>query len=69
MREALIDKKMHKVTKLMKVADKDIEHGKSKTALQVLKKAEKKNETLVKIDKNVRDPQIEKYKKMKQRGC
>lgn len=64
-----MDKKMHQVTKRMKTAESDIKKGKAKEAVKVLKKAEKKNEKLVKIDKNVRDPQIEAYKKMKKKGC
>jgi len=63
-----MDKKMHQVTKRMETAEKDIKKGKPKLAAKVLKKAEKKNEKLVKIDKNVRDPMIEKYKKIKKSG-
>lgn len=48
---------MHKVTKKIEKAEK------------ILKSAEKKNEKLVKMDKNVRDPQIKEYKKMKAKGC
>lgn len=58
-----MDKKMHKVTEKMKMAEKDIKKGKSKAAVKVLKKAEKKNEKLVKIDRDIRDPLIEKCKK------
>lgn len=58
-----MDKKMHKVTEKMKVAEKDIKKGKTKAAVKMLKKAEKKNEKLVKIDRDVRDPLIEKCKK------
>lgn len=54
---------MHKVTEKMKVAEKDIKKGKTKAAVKMLKKAEKKNEKLVKIDRDVRDPLIEKCKK------
>ena len=64
-----MDKKMHQVTKRMETAVKDIKHGKSKLASKVLKKAEKKNEKLVKIDREVRDPMINKAKKMMKRGC
>lgn len=64
-----MDKKMHQVSKRMKTAEHDIRKGKKKAAVQVLKKAVKKNEKLVKIDKNVRDPQIKAYKKMKKKGC
>ena len=60
-----MDKKMHKVTDRMKVAEKDIKKGKDKAAIKTLKSAEKKNEKLVKIDKNVRDPIIDKCKKVK----
>ncbi len=60
--EGYMDKKMHKVTEKMKVAEKDIKKGKAKAAVKVLKGAEKKNEKLVKIDKNVRDPIIKKAK-------
>lgn len=60
-----MDKKMHKVTKSMKVAEKDIKMGKKKAAVKTLKKAEKKNEKLVKIDKKVRDPMIKKFEGMK----
>jgi type III secretion system FlhB-like substrate exporter len=59
-----MDKKMHKITEKMKVAEKDIAKGKSKMAEKVLKSAEKKNEKLVKIDKFERDPIIEKAKKL-----
>ena len=60
-----MDKKMHKITESMKTAEKDVKMGKTKAAVKVLKKAEKKNELLVKIDKNVRDPLIDKAKKVK----
>ncbi len=59
-----MDKIMHQVTKRMKTAEKDIRAGKAKVAEKVLHKAEKKNEKLVKIDKNVRDPKIKKYDEM-----
>lgn len=55
---------MHKVTEKMKVAEKDIKKHKPKEAVKVLESAEKKNEKLVKIDKNVRDPLIKKAKKV-----
>lgn len=64
-----MDKKMHKITKKMKSAVKDIKKGHEKEAVKVLKGAEKKNEKLVKIDREVRDPEIKEYKKMKKRGC
>jgi hypothetical protein len=59
-----MDKKMHKVTEKMKVAEKDIKKGKKGAAVKTLKSAEKKNEKLVKIDRDVRDPMIDKCKKM-----
>ena len=59
-----VDKKMHQVTKRMETASKDIKKGEPKAAEKVLKKAEKKNEKLVKIDREVRDPMIKKCKKM-----
>lgn len=62
-----MDKKMHQVTKKIKKAEKDIRKGKEKEAVKVLKKAEKKNEKLVKIDKNIRDPLIKKCKKERKR--
>ena len=58
-----MDKKMHQVTKKMQIAKDDIRKGKVKQAQKVLHKAEEKNEKLVKIDKNVRDPMIKKCKK------
>ena len=63
-----MDKKMHQVTKRMKTAEDDIKKGKEKEAVKVLNKAEKKNEKLVKIDRDVRDPKIEKYDKMMKKG-
>lgn len=62
--EGKMDKLMHKVTEKMKVAEKDIKRGKKSAAVKVLKKAEKKNEKLVKEDKNVRDPIIHKVEKL-----
>ena len=56
-----MDKKIHKITKKIEKAEKDIKGGKSKAALQVLKGAEKKNEKLVKLDKK-RDKVIDKAK-------
>lgn len=53
----------------MKKAEKDVKKGSSKQAVKVLKKAEKKNEKLVKIDKSVRDPMIDKFKKVKKEMC
>jgi hypothetical protein len=63
-----LDKKMHQVTKRMKTAEKDVKKGAAKAAVKVLEKAEKKNEKLVKIDRDVRDPIIEKFEKMKKKG-
>ena len=60
-----MDKKIHKITEAMKKAEADVKKGKSKAAVHVLKSAEKKNEKLVKEDKNVRDPLIDKAKKLK----
>ncbi len=59
---------MHQVSKRMKTAEHDIAKGKKKEAVNVLKKAVKKNEKLVKYDRDVRDPEIEKYEKMKKKG-
>ena len=64
-----MDKKMAKVTKSIKVAEKDIKRDQPKKALMALKGAEKKNVKLTKIDREVRDPEIEEFKKMKKRGC
>jgi len=58
-----MDKKMHAISKRMETAEKDIKKGKTKEAGRVLKKAVKKNEKLVKIDRDVRDPMIKKCKK------
>ena len=35
----------------------------------LVKKAEKANSRLANYDQRVRDPEIEKYKKMKKKGC
>ena len=67
--EKKMDKKMAKVTKTMKVAERDIKAGKPKEAVKALKRAEKKNVKLTKFDRDVRDPEIEAYKKMKKKGC
>lgn len=64
-----MDKKMHQITKKMQTAAKDVKKGDQKGALKTLKRSEKKNEKLVKIDREVRDPEIKEYKKMKQKGC
>ena len=60
-----MDKKMRKVTKEMKVAEKDVKAGKKKAAVKVLKSAEKKNMKLADYDEKVRDPIIEKCKRAK----
>lgn len=64
-----MDKKMRKVTKKIRRAEKDIKMGKKSAALKVLKKAEKKNVRLANFDEKIRDPEIKKYKKMKKKGC
>ena len=61
-KEIVMDKKMAKVTTQMKTAESDIKKGKPVEAVKALKGAEKKNEKLTKIDKEVRDPIIRKYK-------
>lgn len=53
----------------MKKAEKDIEKGKQKAAIRVLKGAEKKNEKLKREDRDVRDPMIDKFKKAKKDLC
>ena len=58
---------MHKITKTMKGAVKDLKKGKVAEAEKMLKGAEKKNEKLVKEDRDVRDPKIEKYDEMKKK--
>ena len=63
-----MDKKMHKITKSMKAAEKDVVKGKPKAAVKVLKKAEKKNEKLVKEDREVRDPLIKACGKKMKKG-
>lgn len=60
---------MTKVTKQMKTAERDMKKGKPKEAVKALKGAEKKNVKLTRIDRDVRDPEIKAYKKMKQKGC
>ncbi len=62
--EEAMDKKMSKVTKQMKTAERDIKKGKKASAVKALKSAEKKNVKLTKIDREVRDPMIDKCKKM-----
>lgn len=53
-----MDKKMRKVTKKIRKAE------------STLHKAEKANEKLANYDQRVRDPQIDKYKKlMKKKAC
>lgn len=59
-----MDKKMHQVTKKIKTAEKEIRDNKEKMAIKTLKKAEVKNEKLVKIDKTQRDPIINEAKKV-----
>ncbi len=58
-----MDKKMAKVTKQMKVAEKDIKKGDKSSAVKALKSAEKKNIKLTKLDRDVRDPMVKKCKK------
>lgn len=67
--EDKMDKKMAKVTKQMKTAERDIKKGDKEGAVKALKGAEKKNVKLTKIDRTVRDPEIKAYKKMKKKGC
>jgi len=64
-----MDKKIHKITENMKVAEKDVKKGKPKAAVKVLKKAEKKNEKLKVEDRDKRDPMIDKFKKAKKAMC
>lgn len=59
-----MDKKMHKITESMKKAESDVKKGNRKDAVSTLKRAEKKNEKLVKEDKKVRDPIIKKVKEL-----
>ena len=56
---------MHKVTEKMKAAEKAEKAGRRGESVKILKKAEKENEKLVKIDRDVRDPLIEKCKEKK----
>lgn len=67
--EIQLDKKMAKVTKSMKVAEKDVKKGQPMAAVAALKGAVKKNVKLTKEDREVRDPEIKAYKKMKAKGC
>jgi transketolase C-terminal domain/subunit len=62
-----MDKKMHNITKDIEKAEKDIKEKKPKKASKVLKKAAKKNEKLVRVDRDLRDPMIDKAKKMQKR--
>lgn len=67
-----MDKKIHNITKRMETAERQLRKSKDKAAIKTLDKAEKKNEELVKIDKEVRDPMIAKAKKvlkMKSKKC
>lgn len=52
-----MDKKMRKVSRDIRKAE------------TTLKRAEKKNDKLADYDERVRDPMIDKYKKMKKRKC
>ena len=58
-----MDKKMAKVTKSMKMAERDIKKGRPRAAITALKGAEKKNVKLTKIDREERDPLIDKCKR------
>jgi hypothetical protein len=61
---------MHKVTKKIETAEHNLRKGKAKAAERVLKAAASANEKLVKIDRDVRDPALEKYEKIKhKKGC
>jgi hypothetical protein len=64
-----MDKKMAKITRQMKRAESNIKAGKKKAAIKTLDSAEKKNVKLTKMDREVRDPEIKAYKKMKKKGC
>jgi hypothetical protein len=72
-----MDKKMRKlVTKPIRKAEKTLknaEKGSDKKTVgkaeKILKKAEKSNVRLANYDEKVRDPMIDKYKKMKKKGC
>jgi len=65
-----MDKRMSKVTQKIETAEHNIRKGKSKAAERVLKAAATANEKLVKIDRDVRDPEIEAYHKLKtKKGC
>lgn len=65
--EGIMDKAMHQVTKRMKTAERDIKRGQKKAAVKVLKRAERKNEKLVRKDRDVRDPMIDKAKRVKKK--
>ncbi len=67
--EKEMDKKMAKVTKQMKTAERDVKAKKPAAAVKALKGAEKKNVKLTKIDRDVRDPKIKAFDKMKKKGC
>jgi len=67
--EKLMDKKMAKVTKQMKTAERDVKKGQPLAAVAALKGAVKKNVKLTKVDREVRDPEIKAYKAMKKKGC
>jgi len=60
---------MANVTKAMKIAEKDMKKDEKKPAMKALKGAVKENVKLTKEDREVRDPEIKAYKKMKTKGC
>lgn len=64
-----MDRKMRKVTKVMRKAEHDVKAGKPKAAVKELHKAEKKNMKLADYDEKVRDPIIAKAKKMNKGKC
>ena len=55
---------MHAITRAMSSVEKLISQKKSASAKKKLKKAEAENEKLVKIDRDVRDPKLEKCDKI-----
>ena len=62
-----MDKKMRVVSKQMEAAEHEIAKGKPKLAEKTLKAVVKRNEKLVRYDKNVRDPLIDRCKKQMKR--
>lgn len=54
---------MHKVTEKIRTAEKDLRNNKKAKAEAILKAAARSNEKLVKIDREERDPYIEKCEK------